>query len=136
LCAPFFVSIKAKEANLHVGPGQKYKVLFKYVVRWIPIVVLAKYDHWRKVKDIDGTEGWIHKNLLSTTRYVMVNVPFAKLYSPQAVSPVPVASLKKHVILKLDAIEDDWCLVSTTYRGQKYSGHVEKKHLFGVLKSE
>jgi SH3-like domain-containing protein len=44
-------------------------------------MVIAEFDFWRKVKDIDGQEGWIHKTLLANTSIVWVRSDLASLVS-------------------------------------------------------
>jgi SH3-like domain-containing protein len=136
VCQPYFASVKASEANLHVGPGKEYKILVKYVVKGVPVVVIAKYDNWRKIKDIDGTEGWIHKNLLSKERYVMIKNLQASMYKNPDTHSMCIANLKKNVIVKLIAVKNKWCNVALKYKGEVYTGWIPKNMLFGIFENE
>ena len=62
---PRFISISKKNANLRVGPGKRYPVDWIYRRRGVPVLVTAEFEHWRKILDADGAEGWLHKSLLS-----------------------------------------------------------------------
>ena len=136
LCEPYFVCIKAKEANLHVGPGNEYKVILKFNVRFIPVVVTAKYDHWRRIKDPDGIEGWLHKNLLSTKRFVISRDEISKIYKKSNSESEILVEVKKNVIMKLNAVRGDWCSIEFENRGNKYKGWIKKDSVFGVGKNE
>ncbi len=43
-----------------------------YRRRGLPVLVTAEFNHWRKVLDADGVEGWLHKTLLSGKRTAVV----------------------------------------------------------------
>ena len=62
---PRFVSLKARRVNLRIGPSRDYAVNWLYTRSGIPMEIIQEYDHWRRVRDLDGTEGWIHKSLLT-----------------------------------------------------------------------
>jgi SH3-like domain-containing protein len=136
VCQPYFVSLKSKETNLHVGPGPEYGILVKYVLKSLPVLIVAKYDHWRKIRDVDGVEGWIHKSLLSNERYVLVNVPATYLCAEPSVGSSRAAMLKQNVTMKLLAINGAWCNAKTKYRGHTYIGWLPLNAVFGILDSE
>ena len=65
---PRFVSIGADRANLRTGPGVRYPIVWVLQRRGLPVMVSAEFDHWRKIRDADGAEGWVHRSLLSGPR--------------------------------------------------------------------
>lgn len=65
---PRFVSLKAKRANLRVGPGRSYAVDWTFVKVGTPLEVVQEFDLWRRVRYADGTEGWLYHSLLSGKR--------------------------------------------------------------------
>ncbi len=65
---PRYVSLRAKEVNLRTGPGVRYPVDWVYRRRQLPVEVIAEFGTWRKVRDSQGTEGWVHQSLLSSQR--------------------------------------------------------------------
>lgn len=136
MCKPYFASIKAKEANLHVGPGKEYKVIYKYITKTIPVLITAKYDHWRKIQDIDGDSGWMHKSLLSKDRYIMIKDNITELFESYSADSKQIASIKKNKIVKFIAVNGDWCNVKFYYRGNSYTGWVSKKSIFGMFENE
>jgi SH3-like domain-containing protein len=102
-----------------------------------PVVVIAKYDHWRKIRDASGYESWIHKSHLSTKRFVMtVGDEAAPIFENFNDSSRIVAYAKKNVVMKLVTIRGNWCKVETQYDGIKYSGWISKCSVFGVFDNE
>jgi len=69
---PRFVSLKADEVYMRAGPGTNYPVNWSYLRKGLPVEILKEYEEWRYVRDIDGTEGWIHRVMLSGSRTVIV----------------------------------------------------------------
>lgn len=57
------LSVNGDNVNLRSGPGKKYIVKWEYG-DGVPLVVIKKKGKWFKVKDFEGDQGWIHKNLL------------------------------------------------------------------------
>ncbi len=71
---PRFVSIKSNEATLRSGANKNAAVLSIFIKKNEPIEIIAESDNWRKIRDFEGEEGWIHSSLLSGKRYVVVSV--------------------------------------------------------------
>jgi SH3-like domain-containing protein len=65
---PRFVSLKPNRVNLRVGPGEQYAVSWLYLKQGLPVEVVQEYEHWRRVRDANGTEGWVYQSLLSGRR--------------------------------------------------------------------
>lgn len=133
LPVPRFVSIKATEANVRTGPSVRYPVLWVYHRRWLPVEVVAEFEQWRKIRDKDGDEGWIHESLLSGRRYVFVTG-----HEPQIVFRLP--DYKAHPMVKLEVgvmgelleCRDSWCKLDV---GEE-KGWIERKFLWGVYADE
>lgn len=124
---PHFASIKVSKANLRVGPSKDYKILCKYTKKNLPVLITAQYDNWRKIKDWEGEEGWIHKSQLSTTRYVITK-DNCTLYKTKDPKSSIQAKLKKNVLLKLKNIDKEYCYLEK----DKIKGFVLKQYLYGV----
>jgi SH3-like domain-containing protein len=69
---PRFVSLRAKEAKLRTGPGVQYPEDWVYLRKDIPLEIIAEHHTWRKVRDWQGTQGWMHQSLVSGKRTLMV----------------------------------------------------------------
>jgi len=69
---PYFVSIKADKAYMREGPSDNNRIKWVYQRKGLPLEVLASFEVWRRVKDMDGEIGWIHTALLSRDRTAIV----------------------------------------------------------------
>ena len=69
---PRFVSLAAERVNVRFGPGRQYPVSWMFARKGLPVEIIAEFDTWRKIRDYDGEEGWIHSSLLSSRRTIMV----------------------------------------------------------------
>ena len=69
---PRFVNLRASEANMRTGPGVQYPVEWVFVRQDLPLEVIAEYRTWRKVRDWQGTQGWMHQSMLDNRRMVIV----------------------------------------------------------------
>ena len=56
---PRFVTLKSKRVNLRIGPSADYAVSWLYLKQGLPVEIIQEYDNWRRVRDADGTEGWV-----------------------------------------------------------------------------
>jgi SH3-like domain-containing protein len=108
---PRFVSLKAQTANIRRGPGLDHRIDWVFQRRGMPLRVVAEYDVWRKVEDIDGEGGWIHATLISGTRTVIVTEDISLLERPDPRGRA-VAHIEAQVVAQLEGCEDEWCSVS------------------------
>ncbi len=67
-----FASLRADDVNVRAGPGVRYPVKWKFVQRNMPVQVIAEYDTWRKIRDWEGAEGWVHRAMLSSKRSLIM----------------------------------------------------------------
>src|SRR6185295_13515380 len=69
---PRFASLDSSEANLRAGPGKDYPILWVYQRRGLPVEIIQEFDTWRRIRDRDGTVGWVQQNLLSGKRSALI----------------------------------------------------------------
>ena len=125
---PRYVSMKAKEANIRVGPSVTYRVLRTYVVRGVPLKIIDEYEHWRRVQSWDGTVGWIHKNLLTGIRKVIVMENHAPMRMAPESDSWTKAKAEQGVVGDLGKCTASWCLVSVG----DFDGWMMKSCLWGI----
>ena len=78
---PYFVSIKVDEAYMREGPSDMHRVKWIYRRKGLPLEVIATFDVWRRVRDMDGEVGWMHMALLTRDRTAVVTGgPGAEIY--------------------------------------------------------
>src|SRR5450432_3849175 len=69
---PYFASMKGETTNMREGPGADARVKWVYHRKGLPVEVIASFEVWRRVRDMDGEIGWIHVALLSRERMAVV----------------------------------------------------------------
>lgn len=138
LPVPRFVSLKSGEVNLRAGPGAHFPIRWVYRRAGYPVEVIEEFGHWRKIRDRDATEGWVHFRLLSGARSAVIRSddpqtrPLVPLYAAASATSRLVAELEPEVIVSLDSCREAWCRASV--RG--YGGWVQRTHLWGVYEGE
>jgi SH3-like domain-containing protein len=133
---PRFVSLKADKVNVHVGPGKSYEVKWRYQRAGLPVEVTGEYENWRRIRDSDGSEGWVYHSLLSGRRTAMVMLrnkeELIALHSrPNAESTV-TAQLQSGVIGTIKRCNNGWCRLT----GEGFDGWLPQVRLWGVYPNE
>ena len=133
---PRFVSLKSNSVNVRRGPGQDYEVAFTFVRAGLPVEITQEFDNWRKVRDSEGSEGWVFHSLLSGERTAQVapwepGGQFAA-HSQAVGSAGVVAYLQPRVIAHVEQCTGSWCLVA----GDGFRGWIEQDRLWGVYPQE
>lgn len=125
---PYFAALHADKVNLRAGPGDRYPIEWVYVRRDWPVQVIAHFDHWRRVRDWEGTEGWVHEKMITQQREVIVTGAVRALrQSPDPNAPM-VARAEPGVIAKLDECRGDWCRIAAG----DITGWVARADIWGV----
>jgi SH3-like domain-containing protein len=126
---PYFASLKSDETNMREGPNEKSRVRWIYHRKGLPVEVLATFDVWRRVKDMDGEIGWIHVALLSRDRTAMIAAGAdAQVRSSAEAGSDIVAEAKPGAIGKLVDCGPSACEV----RFDEASGWIDRDRLWGV----
>lgn len=129
---PRMVSIKATEANVRTGPGVDYPIRWVYRRLDMPVQVIAEFDKWRKIRDWEGDEGWVHFALLSSRRTVIVTTPETTLRRLSDEASPAVARLAEGMVARVEYCDASWCLVTV----QGYDGWLKRADVWGVEAGE
>lgn len=123
-----YVTLRAAEVNLRAGPGEQFPIQWVYRRKGLPVEVIGKSDVWRKIRDWQGTEGWVHERMITATRGVIVRGAVRPLHSePDPASDV-VAHAEPGVIAKLLECHGAWCKVETS----DIKGWLGRNEVWGV----
>lgn len=125
---PRFVSVKGNEVNLRRGPSLDYKIDWVYKRKHLPLMIVSEFGHWRKIIDFEGYSGWIHKDLLSGTQYIIVKKEETLLRNKASFNSLGKAILKREVIGKLIDCEGLWCFI----RIKNVRGYVLAQDIWGT----
>ncbi|HZF33607.1 MAG TPA: SH3 domain-containing protein [Candidatus Angelobacter sp.] len=129
---PRFVSLRSNEVNLRTGPGTNYPVDWVFVRRGLPVEVVAEFDVWRKIRDWQGTIGWVHQSMLDGKRTARVTGEERELRSDPAESASIVARLAPGAIGRLLECEGAWCKIDA----EGYRGWLRRDEFWGTYPNE
>lgn len=134
---PRFVSLKSDRVNVRKGPSKEHPVAWVFSRAGLPVEVLAESENWRRVRDSEGSEGWVFHSLLSGRRTALV-MPWIKekrsvaLYAKQSPGSTVAARLEPGVLCNILECDGNWC--ELTING--YTGWMEQERLWGVYRDE
>ncbi|MEQ8508103.1 MAG: SH3 domain-containing protein [Rhodospirillaceae bacterium] len=131
---PRFVSLRTEPINMRTGPGVRYPVTWVYQRRNLPVEVTDEFDTWRRVRDPDGAEGWVHQSMLSGQRTGYVTALDSTLFKGSAPSSAVVAKISPGVVIVVDRCpkQIDLCLVDA--KGTK--GWLSRAAFWGLYENE
>lgn len=126
---PYWASIASGRAMMRTGPGQNYPGTWEYRRADLPIRVIEIYRDWRKVRDPDGTTGWMLVRLLSDQRTAIVrgDAPSALHEAPDEASPIRYRA-EPGVVGRVTRCAGGWCLFDAHGRG----GYIRVAQIWGV----
>jgi len=125
---PYWASLSAREAIMRAGPGQNYPAVWKYVRAGLPVKVVARHQHWRKIEEPDGTVGWMNGILLSEDRTAIVTREVAPMRdAPDAAGRI-LWRAEPGVIGRISHCTTGWCEFDVLGR----VGYIETARLWGV----
>jgi SH3-like domain-containing protein len=126
---PYFVSIKVDEAYMREGPSDMHRVKWIYRRKGLPLEVIATFDVWRRVRDMDGEVGWMHMALLTRDRTAVVTSgPAVEVYARDDRTSQVVAQAQPGAIGHLLGCGMLTCQVGFTGA----EGWVSRSRLWGV----
>lgn len=129
---PRFVSLGTKKVYVRTGPGKQYPIDWVYVRKNMPVEVIAEYDIWRRIRDHDGSTGWVHGSMLSGRRTVTIQGGTHTLYHKPDAQSWPVLRAEQDVVGELKHCQPDWCEIQI--EGKK--GWVRIAAIWGTDKSD
>lgn len=138
LPVPRFVSLKSDRVNVHSGPTRDHDITWTYMRAGLPVEITAEYDNWRRVRDWEGSEGWVYHSLLSGRRTGLVQAnpktheEYIPIYASADATSAVTAKLQRGVLGKLKHCTGTWCRII----GEGFDGWVEQDRLWGVYPNE
>ncbi len=134
---PRFVSLRADEVNLRTGPGIRYPIDWVYKRQGLPVEIIDEFEAWRRVRDREGTSGWVHQSTLSAERTAIVTGERRALRQKAEANSPAVAWLEPGVIVKLERCAGEWCeATAKDDAGTSYRGWLLKGEIWGVYPDE
>jgi len=129
---PRFASFHADKVFLRRGPGERYPVEWVFVRRGWPVEVVGQLDHWRHVRDWQGTEGWVHEKMIGSRREVVVTGDVRGIRQSPDIGSALVARAEPGVVAQLLECRDGWCRVTAG----DITGWIQRADIWGVYPTE
>lgn len=132
---PRFVSLKSDKVYARTGPAVRYPIRWVYNRARLPVEIVQEFDTWRKIRDVDGGEGWVHKSLLASERTVLVRSDEPLVMRREASADGRMmARLEPGVVAGVETCDDSnvWCRLDAG----GYKGWVERNSLWGIYENE
>ncbi len=134
---PRFVSLRAEEVNLRSGPGVRYPIDWVITKRDLPVEIIAEFDTWRKIRDHQGSDGWVHQTMLAGRRTVLVSGPAGtqrRLRRTDKDDAASVAMLEAGVIGRLLQCprNGEFCRIEV----EGYQGWLRRDEIWGIYRAE
>lgn len=142
---PRFASVSNSGTNVRVGPGTRYDVAWVFLRGSVPVEIVQEFDVWRKIRDVEGAEGWLHQSLLSGSRTAIV-MPWTSegqvaLRAGADSGAAVRAWLTPNLIVSVRRCTGTACEIRLAHTGADgrsttYSGFVDQSALWGVYPDE
>lgn len=133
LPVPRYVSLKSDHVNVRAGPTKDNDVAWVYTRSGLPVEITAEFENWRRVRDLEGAEGWVYHSLLSGRRTAVVTMKhkddLAPIYDRADPDSAVAAKLQAGVVTQVKKCTTNWCHVT----GNGFDGWIQQERLWGVL---
>jgi|SRR4051812_27340724 SH3-like domain-containing protein len=142
LPVPRYVSLKTDRVNLREGPSKDHRTAWVYQRAGLPVEIVAEYETWRRIRDSEGTEGWVLHSLLSGRRTALIQ-PWTKdsslltLLDRADDKGFVVAQLQPGVVANVKECDGVWCrIVIVLEKARDIDGYIRQDKLWGVYPNE
>jgi SH3-like domain-containing protein len=133
---PRFVSLKTEKVNVRKGPSSDHAVAWVYQQKGLPVEITAEFETWRRIRDAEGSEGWILQNMLAGKRTALIapsrKDSFIMLMSGPSIDSRPVAKLASGVLGDIKGCDGNWCRISAN----GFDGYIDQNMIWGAYPGE
>lgn len=140
LPVPRFVSLKADRVNVRQGPSRDHQVVWQFTRAALPVEITAEFETWRRIRDAEGSEGWVQQALLSGRRTALV-APWRRgqtfdMRVRASASADVRARIEASVLVAVRSCGNGWCRVVVEHGNSSVDGWIEQANLWGVYPNE
>lgn len=130
---PRYVSLASEKVFVRTGPALRYPIRWVYQREYMPVEIIQEFDTWRKIRDIDGDDGWVYQAMLSGKRTAIVKGEVNLFIRKEpSLESKPVAYLEPGVVADISECAAEWCQIAA----DGYTGWAERKFLWGIYDEE
>ena len=124
----YFLTLRNDKVNLRQGPSFEYPIKLFYKKKFLPVLVLEKFENFRKIRDHENNTGWIHISQLSKKKAAIVIDDEAYIFSSNTIYSKPLAVSKNGKLLLVKKCKKNWCKISS----KNIKGWIKKESLWGL----
>jgi SH3-like domain-containing protein len=139
LPVPRFVSLKSDRVNVRQGPSRDHAVVWTFTRAGLPVEITAEFETWRRIRDQEGSEGWVQQGLLSGRRTAVV-APWRRGQSvdlrTRPGGGEVAARVESGVLAVVRSCTGQTCRVVVENGASSVAGHIEQAALWGVYPNE
>ena len=120
---PRFVSLRSNKVHARTGPALRYPIRWVYQRENLPVEIVQEFESWRKIRDMNGDEGWVHQSLLSGIRTILVKEgedERISMYEKEQGKTKIVAFLEPNVIATVQKCTDKRCEIQSGGFGARH----------------
>jgi SH3-like domain-containing protein len=129
---PYWASISAGDALMRSGPGRNFPATWRYRRADLPVKVVQVHQTWRKLREADGTEGWMAAALLSAERTAMVVGDVRPMRAAPDAGARILWRAEPGVVGKIAHCAAGWC----EFDVQGRVGYIAVSHIWGAEPGE
>ena len=132
LPVPRFVSLHSDRVNLRTGPGDRYPIEWVLTRKEMPVEITGQLEHWRRIRDWEGTSGWVHERMLTGKRAVIIKGGVRPLFQQPDPAAAVIARAEPGVIGQLLECRGAWCRIDAG----DVTGWMRRGDVWGVYSDE
>ena len=125
----YFLTLRNNKVNLRLGPSLKYPIKIFYKKKYLPVLIQDKSGNFRKIRDHENNNGWIHISQLSKKKAAISIEEKLIVFKNPTVYSKPLAVLAKGRLCLVLKCKEEWCKIKV----DKFNGWVKKESLWGRL---
>ena len=125
----YFLTLRNDKVNLRQGPSFEYPIKLFYKKKYLPVLVQDKSDNFRKIRDHENNNGWIHVSQLSKKKAAITLEENILVFSNPTLYSKPLVVLAKGKLCRVLKCKSEWCKIKV----DKFVGWIKKESLWGRL---
>jgi len=122
----YYVSLKYNKVHVRYGPSTNSPIKYIYKKKYLPLKVIDKKEHFRKIIDLKKNSGWIHKSQLIKSKS-LITTSKKNLYKKPTKYSEPMAKLEEGRLLIFKKCLKNWCKI----KSGNYTGWIKTNDVWG-----
>jgi SH3-like domain-containing protein len=104
------MAIQSNVANIRSGPNLEDAVLWQ-VEKYYPVIILEKKGDWRRFRDFEGDQGWIHVSVLGPIKSIIIKADQCNVRTGPGTQYDVAFTVNKGIPFKVLQTKDNWLQV-------------------------